>query len=253
MQPIEITSLLKECRDAQIDEHMSRLFPRTPDCPPLSRFPTAMKDGWTPAEREHVSKCARYCQRLVEIQWRIEHPGLLTVIQYLAGTSPDLTAMRLHLDNGRCALCAFLHQSAIVKTIWKLIELDSTSEMAAAISSEILVGAGDVPAVARAASESTTQFQSRFGSQDGSLVASFRVVPGRDPVLLLQIDNFNKQYAGRTLEIELLMSGRPPIYREATLSTVNEFGAMAAIELGPYRDLADHINQYAVIVRPRNQ
>jgi hypothetical protein len=56
---------------------------RTPRCPPLTRFSTAVREGWTPDERKHVTACA-YCQRIIEMEHRLsreengEEPALLT-------------------------------------------------------------------------------------------------------------------------------------------------------------------------------
>jgi len=37
---------------------------RTPQCPPLTRFPAALREGWTPEEQQHVAGCA-YCRKII--------------------------------------------------------------------------------------------------------------------------------------------------------------------------------------------
>lgn len=43
---------------------------RTPDCPPLPRFPIAVKEGWNPEEQDHLAGCA-YCQKILKMEQRL--------------------------------------------------------------------------------------------------------------------------------------------------------------------------------------
>ena len=44
---------------------------RTPQCPPLSRFGVALREGWTAEEKQHVRQCA-YCQKIIAMSEEAE-------------------------------------------------------------------------------------------------------------------------------------------------------------------------------------
>jgi hypothetical protein len=91
---------------------------RTPACPPTPRFYKGVRDGWSIEERRHVNSC-EFCQRATALEWRIECPGLWTVMRYAAeeGAFEDLQAMRRHLELDRCRRCTLILSSRFVKTL----------------------------------------------------------------------------------------------------------------------------------------
>jgi len=97
--------------------------------PPLMRFPEAVRSGWRDDERAHVSACER-CQQLVAAQWWIEHPGLWTLVRYLADPAgfPDRRAMELHLERHACRQCKLLRASGLVDALAQLMRAGKSLE-----------------------------------------------------------------------------------------------------------------------------
>ncbi len=79
-------------------------------------------DAWTTAEREHVSGCPQ-CQRGLALVWRSVHPSATELAEYRAGQAANAGALRIHLEEDRCAPCAQALDSAPVRLHSALLRL----------------------------------------------------------------------------------------------------------------------------------
>src|SRR3989442_9975825 len=103
MEAIDLEKLFSDATDDELSRLPSSHPLRTPDCPPTPRFYKGVRGGWSEAERRHVSGC-EFCQRATALEWRIECPGLWTLVQYLAEGEAfeDIQAMQRHLERDGC-------------------------------------------------------------------------------------------------------------------------------------------------------
>lgn len=95
---------------------------RTPQCPPTPRFYPGVRRGWSPEERQHVSRC-EFCQRATALEWRVECPGIFTLARYLAGGEvfEDQQAMVRHLEADSCRRCALAVRTTFANALSALL------------------------------------------------------------------------------------------------------------------------------------
>ena len=69
-----------------------------------------------------MSSC-EFCQRTTALEWRIECPGLFTLVEDLADGEnfADLKAMRFHLEHDGCRRCELASQTVFVTTLAALL------------------------------------------------------------------------------------------------------------------------------------
>lgn len=102
LREIDVRGILYS--DVDPEEHRVGDFPAKSEyCPPLWRFPLAVKTGWHSNDEGHVHDC-HYCQRTIALTWRIECPGWTALGEYIAHQR-DREAMEWHLHGDCCELC----------------------------------------------------------------------------------------------------------------------------------------------------
>jgi len=103
LTPSEVLDLLLyRYREKLSDVHVRQ----TEACLSLFQFDPESVEQWTEAEREHVRTCPTgYCQRMLALSWRGEHPPLTHLSQYARGEYPYPKAMQFHLEHDRCRRC----------------------------------------------------------------------------------------------------------------------------------------------------
>jgi hypothetical protein len=162
---------------------------RTPHCPPLTRFPSAIREGWAPEEREHVTGCP-YCQRVTALEWRAECPILFDWTLYVELRSPDQEAMRYHLEHDRCPRCREL--VALVRDtepVGASADSDHHPTARRASKNNVLVRA--TPAQQEASMEcilfdgDDDAYQAWLEDHPGGYVINTRRRPGFDPSLMV--------------------------------------------------------------------
>src|SRR5258706_14994188 len=122
MNPINLRDLFRDTSDDELSRFPISHPLRTPECPPTPRFYEGVRQGWSKAERSHVTEC-EFCKRAAALEWRIECPRLWTLVRYLADGDgfQDLTAMQRHLEQDSCRRCASALRSPFVKALGELL------------------------------------------------------------------------------------------------------------------------------------
>lgn len=102
--------MLRELDDLE-RQRLGRRARRTRECvPPAKLTPWAARGQWTADELAHVESCG-YCQRMIAIGWRVEHPASPMMIRALLryvldpNGAPDHKALAFHLDEDQCETC----------------------------------------------------------------------------------------------------------------------------------------------------
>lgn len=100
----KIGELLRERPEPQ-REHPQH----TANCPPMTRFPSRLRHGWTSDERAHVSQCD-YCQKLVSAHWRLIPPDWKTMASFILDPAnfPDRLAMERFIEYKNPAIYGIL-------------------------------------------------------------------------------------------------------------------------------------------------
>jgi hypothetical protein len=96
MNETELSALLRESHEREVQQAPPRHSQRTSNCPSIPEFTAALETGWSPDQRDHVTDC-NYCQKLMLFEWRLHSPGLWTLAQFMAGVLPDRKAMSQYL------------------------------------------------------------------------------------------------------------------------------------------------------------
>jgi hypothetical protein len=84
---------------------------KTPACPPITRFSAPELPEWSGAELAHVESCP-YCQKLLNMRFRQDCPGIADLIRFRAGSSPYKKALESHLEEEQCQRCQTVLDSA---------------------------------------------------------------------------------------------------------------------------------------------
>ena len=116
LTPSEVLDLLLyRYREKLSDVHVRQ----TEACLALFQFDPESVEQWTEAEREHVRTCPTgYCQRMLALSWRGEHPPLAHLSQYARGEYPYPKAMQFHLEHDRCGRCrVVVHVLETLRTV----------------------------------------------------------------------------------------------------------------------------------------
>ena len=64
MNDRDLVRVLRAVTERDVENAPKQHRLRTPECPALTRFPVAMRDGWEPEEEAHVRDCD-YCQKVI--------------------------------------------------------------------------------------------------------------------------------------------------------------------------------------------
>ncbi len=96
MNETELSALLRDIHEREVQQAPPRHSQRTPNCPSIPEFTAALQTGWLPERRNHVTGCD-YCQKLMLFEWRLHPPGIWTLAQFMAGVLPDRKAMSQYL------------------------------------------------------------------------------------------------------------------------------------------------------------
>ena len=180
---------------------------RTPDCPPLTAFPEIVENGW-PADRlDHIRAGCIYCEKVLVMQLRVEHPkpqALVSALCLLHGTE----ALKAHIEQDDCRQCRHLCQSEFAArrmACWRQ-QPRAISDVAPVVFGH---GRRLRQAVAGGPPRSVSE---RHVSDDGRLVTTLWKQPSEDgqDELWVRVLNPGKEYAGRTVLLELMpLHGAP--------------------------------------------
>jgi hypothetical protein len=96
MNENELSALLRESHEREVQQEPPRHSQRTPNCPSIPEFTAALETESPPWQRDHVIGCD-YCQKLMLFEWRLHPPGVWTLAQFMAGVLPDRKAMSQYL------------------------------------------------------------------------------------------------------------------------------------------------------------
>ncbi len=210
---------------------------KTPQCPSLPRFAVALREGWTPEEREHVSEC-RYCQKIIAMEWRIQCPSLLSLILHLAGACPDKQAMQYHLDE--CQRCLRLTQSPWLQGLAALVQAGQRMQaQVEAMLNAVVTAFASLPAPVGAFAPTTRPpFQLRAMSEDGSLIVTLRETDEGE--LVVHVKTLDPQQAGRIVHVEVIGKGEA-LTAEVVLQPQGEHGCAGRHTFGKFSELASRL------------
>jgi hypothetical protein len=256
MRDLNIESVLRAIsKDAPGARRQHRL--RTPDCPPLTRFPEGTRNGWSAEVAEHVGQCA-YCQKVTAMQWRLDHPPLWTLFRYAAGwPAPDAEAMRIHLEEDNCEHCRRVtSRSRAVAELRRVLESDRSAravqeyeKAAAAMGAGADTTQPETVVAAGFSTDAREAFQVRFANADGSLITSLRETD--DGRLVVEVESRDAANVGRRVLVEVLQAG-DSLERELTLEGRGRFGAGADYCFGAYKEFAASLVGCSVVTSWRS-
>jgi hypothetical protein len=66
-----LVRVLRAVAEQKVAEAPKQHSLRTPQCPPLTRFPAAARSGWTPEEEAHIRSCP-YCRKVIAMNKALE-------------------------------------------------------------------------------------------------------------------------------------------------------------------------------------
>jgi hypothetical protein len=110
MIPDELDVVLNEYFTEELRRAPARHHQQTDDCPSLLRFPTSVRNGWSPKDRRHVT-CCDFCQKVTAMQWRMECPSLASLVRNSLREAPDAAAMAIHIKEDGCARCRSIFEA----------------------------------------------------------------------------------------------------------------------------------------------
>jgi hypothetical protein len=211
---------------------------RTPQCPPLARFPAGVREGWKPEEREHVTGCA-YCQRVTALEWRAECPGPFTLALYLEGICPDREALEFHLQKDRCPRCQRLLRSLLLRELAAPLRAGRPGVERARPPLEcVAAGFAPLPALGEFGPATRPPFQLRAVLPDGSLAVTVRETDVGELVAHVRAPDPAK--AGRTVRVEVLGAGEA-LTADVVLEGQGESGCSGRHTFGPFAELAPRL------------
>jgi hypothetical protein len=197
---------------------------RTAECPPLTRFPAAVNDGWSTVERLHNQAC-KYCQKLISMQWRFG-PAAAVLRGLIAEAAdpeayPDRLAMESFRKWGGAKWVHWLAESGAVRTLASrlnrnLSAVDTIEAQARILSSGVAVA---VRPEAESAARQDSRFHlacSRAGGhraanlvedEQGLLVAVAEASPPFSGNGKMQVDVFS---GGQALQAQIQLAPETP-------------------------------------------
>ena len=219
---------------------------RTADCPPLTAFPQGTRQGWSEEYRSHVPSCP-YCQKLTAMQWRLDHPRIWYLALHAAGRPvEDAEALRIHLEDDRCAHCLRILRSTALQALAKLIQagaktlegLEARAKRAGACASQLVFAAGF-------AAKQREPFQMRTDTVDGSLLATLWE---RDGQLMLELESADPANAGRKVLAEILGEGGEVLRETFVLEDRGEYGAGISRSFGELKQFERLLKECSLVV-----
>ncbi len=173
---------------------------RTTQCPSIPELVSAAEHGTS--DRGHVPVCP-YCQKVIAMAWRDTCPGLLILLEDLAGVSPTKMALVEHLEKDCCRRCGLVRRSRLIRAAAESVlgGRESLERLAvrmrhvAAASVTLPAGAGNF------APPASSPFRMRV-ELPGGLVLVLRETDLR--VLVVEIRSDNDGDVGRIVHLEVV-------------------------------------------------
>jgi hypothetical protein len=227
------------CRDPDIRNAQDRHSLETPACLYLTRFSREAVEQWTEDEREHVRTCRTgYCQRMLALSWRGEHPPLAHLSQYARGEYPYPAAMEFHLERDHCWRCQI-----VVNLLKKL----------GSLAGAVAVGHHEgtlAPLEAAAFAEPRAPVYLRQTSEDGKLIVTVVETDPPEHELKVYVEAPGCGEAGGKVRVTLAGKDKPPgqeLELELELEKT-ESGWRAQGSFGSFADAVAQLGQDWVVV-----
>jgi hypothetical protein len=211
---------------------------QTDACLPLPRLAPWAIEGWSKAERAHVEGCTSYCQRMLGLFWREDHPPLGALVDYALGRYPYQAAMKFHLEDDGCRRCLLL-----------LKAFQAVGEALAAAAG--LVGAyGEVTPAPAAEGATFAQprepFYRREQSADGSLVVTLVETDAPEHELRVHVEAPKLTEPGRRVRVSL--AGEQQTLDQELALEQTEYGWEASGSFGKFGEVVSRLGSDWAIV-----
>ena len=222
------------CRDPKIRNAQDKLSLKTPECLYLTRFSREAVEEWTEAEREHVRTCRTYCQRMLALSWRGEHPPFAHLRQHARGKYPYPAAMEFHLEHDHCRRCQ------IVVDLLK--KLGSLAGAVAVVHHEGTLASLEAAAFA----EPRAPVYLRQTSEDGKLIVTVVETDPPEHELKVCVEAPGCGEAGGKVRVTL--AGEDETLEQEMELKKTEFGWEAQGSFGSFADAVAQLGQDWVVV-----
>lgn len=257
MSDKNLARLLRAAYELEVERAPKQHPLRRPDCPPLPRFVAALRKGWNPQEREHISNCA-YCQKVTAMEWRAEPPSLFTIARHLADpvSFEDHDAMEQYLASSEQARqrIELLQRSRFVRKLVDMIRLalqgkvalsasvDKAHQMAASATA----GFGQMALADgfNSAQKLVQRFQMRSVSEDGRLITN--LYERSDGKLVVEVESADRESVGRKVQVELI-GEQEQMTAELELEDKGELGPFTAQVIGDMSEWGQKLKSCEVV------
>jgi len=203
-------------------------------CLCLPRFRRQAVEQWTEAEREHVRTCQTgYCQRMLALSWRGEHPPLAHLAEYARGEYPYQAAMQFHLADDGCRRCQL-----VVRILREL------GAMARAVA--VLYREGPLqPDEAATFAEPRAPLYLRQTSEDGNLIISVVESDPPEHELKVYVEAPGCGEAGG--KVRLTLAGENETLERVLDLEKTEFGWEAEASFGKFEEAVARLGEDWVV------
>ncbi|GIU73096.1 MAG: hypothetical protein KatS3mg004_0183 [Bryobacteraceae bacterium] len=212
---------------------------QTDACLPLPRFAPWAIEGWTDAERAHVAGCTSYCQRMLGLFWREDHPPIEDLVDYATGRYPYRAAMEFHLEHDGCLRCGLLVR--VLASLGQL--LGEVRGLAVAYSQGVAA-----PVVTEAATFAKLRkpFYLRQASEDGQLIVTLVETDPPEHELKVHVEAPRVTEPGCRARVTL--AGETATLEQELALQKTEYGWEASSSFGKFEEAAARLGADWVLV-----
>jgi len=210
-------------------------FGQGSQCLSLPRFRPAVVEQWTETERAHVASCPDYCQRMLALSWREDHPPLAHLKRYVQAEYPYPAAMRFHLEHDGCRRC---------RLVVELLLLKAVEWLAGAVA--VIYGEGLLQQRAAAFAEPRAPVYLRQTSEDGKLIVTVVETDPPEHELKVYVEAPGCGEAGGRVKVTVAGEGER-LEQELELEKT-EFGWEAEASFGKFEEAASRLGEDWVVV-----
>lgn len=208
---------------------------RTAACPPLTRFPAGVTEGWTTEERSHTQACA-YCQKVTAMVWKEQPPRWDVLASYTADPEhcPDLRAFQIYIGGRGHRYYGLVRQFVEASSIRGLLR--KTSKAALEHTAGFFAPL-PVPETALAtATENASSFELAKTFPDLGISITLTNTPTGNLTVFLSAD---RRHGGRNVQVTVFGSGEP--LQASVNLAVGENGAHGGHVFGPAAPLLNRL------------
>jgi hypothetical protein len=221
----------------QIERTPERHSKWSPACLPLPRFHPERQKEWTAEERAHVEGCRDYCQRMLALGWREEHPPIAALVEHARGIYPYAEALRFHLEEDGCRRCQLVLRGfqAIgdIAASWRWLVV-WLSEGSVTLAPAATFAAERPPLLVRQASE------------DGSWVVTVRETDPPEHEFVVHVEVLKYEACPDKVQVTLI-GEQESITQEVTLSE-NHGRCEGRCSFGPFAEVTARLGESWVVL-----